>query len=104
MDGTSVRIALHGAADLATHRELDLRLAAIGPGVFDIVLDLRHLAFSDVATVRRLAHLARVTLAAGGTFATEGARPVIRQVAQLTDVDADLHFRRRSTLGRWRER
>ena len=90
-DGPVVRVALHGESDFSKVAELDQALQGVelaGPGL--VCLDLTHLAFADVATIRRLAAFAGHARRAGPDVTTRGAHPTLRQVAGLLQVHGQL--------------
>ncbi|MFL6167477.1 MAG: STAS domain-containing protein [Ornithinibacter sp.] len=91
MDGHVLRVALHGECDFLTVSDLDRVLGRIELADSRVVhLDLTHLAFADVATVRRLAAFAGDAKRAGHDVATCGAHPVLRRVVDLLAVDGEL--------------
>jgi anti-anti-sigma factor len=87
----SVRVVLHGEADIATLQRLETSLARV---VLDHVkhvdLDLTGLDFADVSSLRQLATFAREAKQAGRSVRSRGARPILRKVARLMSVHDDL--------------
>ena len=55
-----------------------------------IQLDLTHLAFADVATIRRLAAFTGHAKRTGHDVTTSGAHPTLRKVAELLHAEDDL--------------
>jgi len=86
-----IRVVLRGESDFSNVRELDQALREITlDGARLVHLDLTHLEFADVATVRRLAAFSGHARRTGHQFTTSGAHVSVRQVAELLDVRADL--------------
>jgi anti-anti-sigma regulatory factor len=94
-DGHDLRVALHGESDFSTLSELDRALQRIElDGSRLVCLDLTHLAFADVATIRRLAAFAGHAKRAGPEVTTCGAHPTVRRVAGLLRVHGELGLSR----------
>ena len=90
-DGHVLRVALHGESDFSTIHELDHALRNIElDGARLVHLDLTHLAFADVATIRRLAAFAGYAKRTGPDVTTCGAYPTMRKVADLLHLQDDL--------------
>ena len=90
-DGQVLRVALHGECDFATVWRLEHALKDIElTGSRLVYLDLTHLAFADVATIRRLAAFAGDAKRSGPEVATCGANPTLRKVADLLQGPEDL--------------
>jgi ABC-type transporter Mla MlaB component len=86
-----LRIAVHGESDFSTLHELDRALADITlDGARLVHLDLAHLAFADVATVRRLAAFTGDAKRSGHDVTTSGAHHTLRKVADLLHAQDDL--------------
>ena len=93
--GHDLRVALHGESDFSTVPELDHALQRIElDGSRLVCLDLTHLAFADVATIRRLAAFAGHARRAGPDVTTCGAHPTVRRVAGLLQVHCELGLSR----------
>ncbi|MGG5259202.1 STAS domain-containing protein [Phycicoccus avicenniae] len=90
-DRTVVRLV--GAADVSSWDALDRQLASadLGPAV-GVELDLESLTFSDVASVLRCADFAADVIGSGRSFATRGATPLVRRVAEILGVKDRLAF------------
>jgi anti-anti-sigma factor len=90
-DGHVLRVALHGECDFSTVSELDQALRRLDLGGSRAVhLDLTHLGFADVATIRRLAAFAGHAKRDGQAVTTCGAHPTVRKVAGLLHVHHEL--------------
>lgn len=90
-DGHVLRVVLHGECDFSTVSDLDRALEGVElVGSRRVYLDLTHLAFADVATIRRLAAFAGDAKRAGQDVATCGAQPTLRKVADLLHVHSEL--------------
>ena len=90
-DGPVLRVALYGECDVATVSDLDRALQRIELfGSRQVHLDLSHLGFADVATIRRLATFAGDAKRAGQDVATCGVHPVLQKVAHLLQVHGEL--------------
>ena len=86
-----LRVVLHGESDVSTLDELDRALADVTlDGARLVHLDLAHLAFADVATIRRLAAFTGHAKRAGHDVTTSGAHHTLRTVADLLDAQDDL--------------
>lgn len=94
LDGLVLRVALHGECDFSTVPALDSALGGIELNGSRLVhLDLTHLAFADVATIRRIAAFAGDAKRSGQDVATSGAHPTLRKVAGLLQVHGELGLR-----------
>ena len=90
-DGPVLRVALHGECDFSTLSDLERALQGIElVGSRQVHFDLTHLAFADVATIRRLATFAGDAKRAGQDVATCGVHPVLQKVAHLLQVHGEL--------------
>ncbi len=90
-DGHVLRVVLHGECDFSTVPDLDQTLRSLElTGSRVVYLDLTHLAFADVATIRHLAAFAGDAKRAGQDVATRGAHPTVRKVADLLQVHGEL--------------
>jgi anti-anti-sigma regulatory factor len=90
-DGQVLRVALHGECDFSKVSYLEQTLQGLEfDGSRLVFLDLTHLAFADVATIRRLAAFAGHAKRAGKDVATGGAHPTLRKVADLLQVHGEL--------------
>lgn len=79
-----LRVVLHGECDFSRIPELDQALRNITlDGARLVHLDLTHLAFADVATIRRLAAFTADAKRTGHDVTTSGAHHGLRQVADL---------------------
>ena len=86
-----LRVALHGECDFSRIHELDQVLRSIElDGARLVDLDLTHLTFADVATIRRLAAFAGHMKRTGHDVTTNGAHHTLRKVADLLHVQDDL--------------
>lgn len=93
-DGPVLRVALHGECDFSTVGHLEQTLRGLElDGSRLVFLDLTHLAFADVATIRHLAAFAGDAKRAGQDVATCGAHPTLRKVADLLQVHGELGLR-----------
>ena len=89
--GSTTSILLHGEADLACLEVLTDSLAGLDlANTSTVHLDARGLAFCDVATLRALAEFARRARKQNRTVVTFGPSPMLRKMAQMMGVDADL--------------
>lgn len=87
----TLRVALHGECDISRIHELDQALRNIElDGARLVHLDLTHLAFADIATIRRLAAFAGHAKRTGHDVTTNGAHHTLRKVADLLHVQDDL--------------
>lgn len=94
VDGPVLRVALHGECDFSTVPDLDSALGGVELNGRRVVhLDLTHLAFADVATIRRIAAFAGDAQRSGQEVATSGAHPTLRKVADLLRVHGELGLR-----------
>lgn len=90
-DGPVLRVVLHGECDFSTVSHLDQALQGVElVGSRRVDLDLTHLDFADVATIRRLAAFAGNAKRAGQDVATRGAHPTLLKVADLLQVRGEL--------------
>lgn len=90
-EGQVLRVALHGECDFSTIWRLDHALKDVElTGSRLVYLDLTHLTFADVATIRHLAAFAGDAKRAGQDVATRGAHPTLRKVASLLRVHDEL--------------
>jgi len=90
-DGPVLRVALYGECDFSTVSDLDRALQGIELiGSRQVHLDLTHLGFADVATMRRLATFAGDAKRAGQDVATCGANPMLRKVVDVLQVHGEL--------------
>ena len=90
-DGHVLRVALHGECDFSRVPDLDQTLRGLElDGSRLVYLDLTHLTFADVATIRHLAAFAGDAKRAGQDVATCGVHPTLRKVADLLQVHGEL--------------
>lgn len=90
-NGETTRILIHGEADIANVDHLDATLAGIQlDGAKSVLLDASHLAFFDVATLRRLIVFAQWVKQTGRDFTTCGATPMLHDVARRLELREDL--------------
>jgi anti-anti-sigma factor len=89
-DGTGV--ALAGEADGMCADALALALAASPPGPVRFRVDVSQLEFIDGHALAILGQYARLMSDRGGTLVLTGARPLVRRLADLLDVEERLTF------------
>ena len=90
-NGNTIRILVHGEADIANVNHLDAALTGIPlDGIRSVLLDASELAFVDVAALRRLTVFAQLMKQTGRAFSTCGTTPVLRKVARLLELPDEL--------------
>jgi anti-anti-sigma factor len=89
-NGTGV--TLTGEADGMCADALALALAASPPGPGRFTVDVSQLEFIDGHALAVLGQYARLVGERGGTLVLTGARPLVRRVADLLDLDGRLTF------------
>jgi anti-sigma B factor antagonist len=93
-DISAARVRLTGELDLATVDQLlDTIERVRRRGRPDVVLDLTGLRFCDASGLRAFLSMHRQLRADGGGLTVTGARPVVRRLLSLTDLDAVLDIR-----------
>ncbi len=81
-----VRITVE-EVDRATVGQFVEELAALEPGCYRLVVDLRDVAFIDAGGVRALLATATAMSVAGGTIALRNARSAVRRVLDVLDLN-----------------
>lgn len=90
-DEDTIRILIHGEADIANVNHLDAALTAIQlDGAKSVLLDVSDLDFFDVAALRRLLVFAQSMKQDGRDITTCGATPILRDVAHTLELQGDL--------------
>ena len=90
-NGETLRILIHGEADIANVDHLDAALAGIElDGTKSVHLDASDLAFFDVAALRCLLVFAQSLSETGRDLTTCGATPMLHAVARMLELQDEL--------------
>lgn len=86
-----VRVRLHGTADVTTLQDLLAALAEVSlDGQRNVQIDVSNLDFIDVPALRRLVAFAAEARQSRHVVTTRGARPLLRRMTRVLEVDDDL--------------
>lgn len=93
--GDTMRILIHGEADIANADHLDAALSAIQlDGTKSVLLDASRLTFFDATALRCLLGFAQSVKQTGRQITTCAAAPMLHEVARVLDLHDELGLHR----------